>query len=296
MTNARVSTLSNPLKRVLLYLVHSNVFISVAATSVAVTTVVLAGLSLEFLPLFVVFAVTLFVYSFNRLTDLAEDQQNVPGRADFVQRYGGLLLVLGTILYLGATVVVFLEGVPGAPAMLLPLAVAVLYSVVGVKRILLLKNLLVGLAWGLIPLGVGVYYGVLLSTDILFMFAFITAMLTIAASVFDIKDIEGDRAEGIRTVPLALGPRRTRLLSAGATVVVSLAPVALVALGVLQPRYLLLLAFTGYVFGYCLFATEERTTLFYGFVIDGEHIFLAAVVLAVDALFGLSAVVSTPWL
>lgn len=268
----------------LLLVVHSNLLISLSATSVAVSTIVLADLPLDPVPLFIVFAVTLFVYSFNRLTDLAEDEQNVPRRASFVEQYGTMLFAVGVTLYLIATAIAIRTGIPGAPAMIVPLTVAVLYSVVGVKRILFVKNLLVGLSWGMIPLGVGVYYEQLFTVDILFVFGFITAALTIAAVVFDIKDIEGDRAEGIRTVPLVVGVRRTRQGAAAASAILGLLAAAVVQLGVVDWQYLLLVPFTAYMIGYSLTAEVDRTPLFYGFVIDSEHIFLAVVLLCSELL------------
>jgi 4-hydroxybenzoate polyprenyltransferase len=259
----------------ILFLVHSNLLISLSATSVALSTMLLADLAVDPAALFIVFAVTLFVYSFNRLTDIAEDERNVPDRASFVRQYGVWLLAIGALLYLAATAVALVRGIPGAPAMIVPLGVAVLYSVVGLKRILLVKNLLVGLSWGLIPLGVGVYYGVLRSVDILFMFGFITAALTIAAVVFDIKDIAGDRAEGIRSVPVVAGPARTRQFAVAASAVLGAIVVLLLFVDVLHRQYVLLLPFVCYMIGYSLVARRDRTPLFYGFVIDSEHIFLA---------------------
>lgn len=267
---------------VVLFLVHSNLLISTAATSAALSTMVLADLTIEPLPLFIVFAVTLFVYSFNRLTDLAEDEKNVPRRAGFVQQYGVALLGLGIVLYAVATVVAITSAVPGAPAMVVPLVVAVLYSVFGLKRVLLVKNLLVGLSWGLIPLGVGVYYDVLLTVDVLFMFGFVTVALTIAAVVFDIKDIEGDRKEGIRTVPVLVGPRRTRRFAIASIGLLGGVVAGLLVAGVLHRQYVALLLFLGYMAGYSLVATANRSPLFYGFVIDSEHIYLAALLLVLE--------------
>lgn len=268
----------------ILFLVHSNLLISLSATSVALSTMLLADLAVDPAALFIVFAVTLFVYSFNRLTDIAEDEQNVPERASFVREYGVWLLAVGAVLYLVATAVAIVRGIPGAPAMIVPLGVAVLYSVVGLKRILLVKNLLVGLSWGLIPLGVGVYYGVLRSVDILFMFGFITAALTIAAVVFDIKDIAGDRAEGIKSVPVVAGPARTRQFAVVASAVLGAIVVALLLSGVLHRQYVLLVPFICYMIGYSLVATRDRTPLFYGFVIDSEHIFLAVLLVCWEVL------------
>lgn len=288
MTGASLSRLSlpSPVTSGILYLVHSNLLISLSATSVAISTMLLAELDPRPVPLFIVFAVTLFVYSFNRLTDLVEDEENVPRRANFIKRYGPALFGVGVVLYLGAIVLAVVRDISGAPAMILPLVVAVLYSVVGLKRILLVKNLLVGLSWGLIPLGVGVYYSQLWSLDVLFLFGFITTVLTIAAAVFDVKDIEGDSEEGIRTLPVVVGPARTRHLAAAASALTGGVVALFVLVGPLAAEYLLLLPFVAYIVGYSLLATPERTPLFYGFVIDGEHIFLATVLVAAHALPG----------
>ncbi|WP_369728383.1 UbiA family prenyltransferase [Natrarchaeobius versutus] len=268
---------------VLRTLVHTNVFISLATVSVAITTIALIGLPFDPLPLFIVFAATMFVYSINRITDIEEDERNVPERASFTKRYGRLWLTIGSVLYVGAIAAAVALGIPGAVYLLLPAAVAVGYSI-GIKRVLLLKNCFVGFAWGVIPLGVGYYYGQLLSVEILFLAGYVGAMITIAAVVFDVKDIPGDRAEGISTVPNTLGPRRTRLLSGVATVAVAAVVVAFVASSVLPTRYLAVLAMNGYVLCYVPFATPDRGPLFYGFVVDGEHVFLAAVVLALEWL------------
>jgi 4-hydroxybenzoate polyprenyltransferase len=267
---------------VALYLVQTNLLISFAATGVAVSTMVLAGIPIRPLPLFIVFAVTMFVYSFNRLSDYAEDKQNLPTRAVFISRYGRPLLALGGGLYAVAIAVAVWLRVPAAPALAIPVVVAVLYSTVGLKRILLVKNLLVGVSWGLIPVGVGVFYSRLGSFDVQFFAAFSAVMLTIAAVVFDIKDIEGDSEQGIRTVPVILGAKRTRQLAAGATAVVGAVLVGLLARGVLSVKYVVLLGFVAYVFGYCLVATRDRGPLFYGFVIDSEHIWLAVVLVALE--------------
>ena len=269
-------------------LVHSNLFISVAATGVALSTTLLAGHPPEFLPLFIVFAATLFVYSLNRLTDIEEDLRNVPRRAAFIRRYGRLFFLAGVLLYVLAVGGAFALGLSGAPFLFLPVVVAALYSLFRVKRILLVKNLIVGLSWGVIPLGVGFYYGAVFVSEILVPFGFFTVMLTVAAAVFDIKDIEGDRAEGIRTVPIVFGPKATRIGALAVTAVVAVAVVGLVVAGVVPRQFLVFLGFLAYVAAYVPFATADRGPLFYGFVIDGEHVFLTLLVLGMEA-FGAGA-------
>ncbi|MFC3959962.1 UbiA family prenyltransferase [Halovivax cerinus] len=267
-----------------LALVHSNVFIALAATSWVVTTIVLAELPPDPIPAFIVFAVTLFVYSLNRFTDIDEDEYNVPGRAVFTRRYGRATLAAGTVAYLAAAGIALWYDLPRAELLLAPIAVITLYSVLGLKRIPLVKNLLVGLAWSGIPLGVGVYYGVATTLEIALLSTFVFAMLTIAAVVFDLKDIVGDRHEGILTVPRLIGTRRTRHICAGAAVLVTAGVVGAVARTLVPPRYLVLGPFSAYVFTYSLRADPDASPLFYGFVVDGEHLFLAILVATLAAV------------
>lgn len=264
------------------FLVHSNLLISIAATSVAFSTVRVLDLPLDPIPLFIVFAATLFVYSLNRITDIEEDETNVPSRAAFTERYGGLLFGVGIVLYLAVISGAVWFGIRGAPFLVLPAVVAALYSLLRVKRLLLVKNLIVGVSWGIIPLGVGVYYGIGLTTGVVVLSGFFTTMLTVAAAVFDIKDIEGDREEGIRTVPIVYSVSATQRGAAGVTLFVAVAVAGVVAGGIVPRQFLVLLGFLAYVAGYIPFATRDRGALFYGFIIDGEHIFLAILIV----LFG----------
>ncbi|MFC4542416.1 UbiA family prenyltransferase, partial [Halosolutus amylolyticus] len=255
---------------------------SISAASVVVTTIGLADLPFDPRPFFIVVAVTMFVYTVNRFTDLEEDEANVPQRAAFIKRYGRLWLAVGTVLYLAAIGFAIALDVPGVGFMIVPLLAAILYSTVGVKRLFLVKNLFVGAAWALIPLGVGYYFGRPWQFEILFLTAYVGAMITIAAVIFDVKDIEGDRAEGIRTVPNTFGPGWTRIVSQVANVLVAALVPVVVAAGVLSPEFLVLLAFNGYVGAYIPFATPDRGPLFYGFVVDGEHLFLAVLVVVLE--------------
>jgi 4-hydroxybenzoate polyprenyltransferase len=273
-----------PLRERLVVLVHSNVLISTAAASVAVTTTVLADLAVRPGPPFIVFAVTLFVYSANRLLDLAEDEQNVPGRAAFTRRYGRYCLAGGAALYLGAVAVAVTVDVPAIPALFLPVLVTVGYSWGGLKRVLLVKNILVGVSWGFVPLGVGVYSGRPGHPTVWFLAGWVTCVLTVAAIVFDIKDVAGDRAAGVHTLPTRYGPATTRRVAQAANVAISLAVVGAVFAGFVDRSLLLLLALHCYVGAYVPFAIPDRGPLFYGFAVDGEHVFLALVVVSLEFL------------
>jgi len=267
-----------------LALVHSGVWISLGAASVAAATMLLAEFPLDPVPAFVAFAATTLVYGLDRVLDREADAETLPGRASFARKHGRALLVAGVALYLVAARIALAWGPPALAAMALPPAVVGLYSGVGVKRLFLVKNLLVGVAWGLLPLGVGAYFGAIRSTEVLALAAFFAAVLTIAAAIFDVKDIEGDRGRGVRTLPTEFGPRTTRRLATGATVAVAAIVGVAVAADALPRRFLALLPYCGYVFCYSLVATPERGPLFYGFVVDGEHTALALLLVVLELL------------
>lgn len=275
---------STPATAVVRALVHGSVWISLGAASVAVSTALLAGFPLEFGPPFLAFSVTLFVYSFDRVADRDADERTVPRRAAFVRSYGRAIALAGVALYLLAACLAVALELPAVQAMALPPLVAVLYTSAGLKRVFLVKNLLVGAAWGLVPLGVGAYYGAPARVEVVAFAGFIAAMLTIAAAIFDVKDVAGDAERGIRTLPTEFGPRVTRRIAAAATVAVAAVVVALVVGGALPRRFLAVLPFSVYVLCYSVVATPDRGPLFYGFLVDGEHLFLAAVLLATELL------------
>ncbi|MHB9288169.1 UbiA family prenyltransferase [Halobacteriales archaeon Cl-PHB] len=262
-------------------LVHSALLVSVAAASVAVTTMALAGFAVRPEPPFLVFGATLLVYSLDRVADVDADARTVPSRVAFVRRYGQHCLLAGGLLYAAGGAIVLVQRPALAPLLLLPLVAIGLYAVAGLKRRLLVKNAVVGASWGLVPLGVGRYLGDAWRVEVLVLAGWVTWHITVAAMVFDLKDVAGDRAEGVRTVPTVSGPATTRRVAQVANAALATLVVATVTTGLVPHTFLVLLVVHGYVAAYVAAASIDRGPLFYGLVVDGEHALLAALALAV---------------
>ena len=259
--------------------VHTNLVVSLAATSVAVTTAVLVDAPLDPLALLVVFAATMFVYTADRVADVDADAANLPGRAAFARRYGRPLLAASTVLYAVAVALAATRGVRYAEFLALPVVAVAVYSGLRAKRVFLAKNLLVGAAWAAVPLGVGAHARRLGDPQVWLLASWVGAVITVAAVVFDVKDVPGDRAAGIDTIPVRCGPATARRVATVANAVLAATVLALVATGVVPSCFLVLLALHAYVAAYVPFATPDRSALFYGLVVDGEHVVLVLVVL-----------------
>jgi 4-hydroxybenzoate polyprenyltransferase len=76
------------------------------------------------------------------------------------------------------------------------------------------KNLVVGLTWGVFIVGLaGSNYGNLV--PIILVFTFFGVKLFINSAIYDFKDIEGDTLAGIKTLPVSLGTKNIRNLLTG---------------------------------------------------------------------------------
>jgi 4-hydroxybenzoate polyprenyltransferase len=73
------------------------------------------------------------------------------------------------------------------------------------------KNLTVSLTWGAFISGV-VQHWAGVQTSLLFIFPFFAVKSFINTVIYDFRDVKGDAAAGIKTLPICLGDRKTRLL------------------------------------------------------------------------------------
>lgn len=261
-------------------LVHSNLIIAGAATAVAVTTIILAELPVDWLPLVFVFIATWFAYTLNRFTDRVEDVRNLPGRVAFIDRYGRWMLGLGVTGYLGLLVVVAAWEPWMLPIGILPGVAIGLYATDAATRYFPLKNGFVGLVWAMIPLGMGSYYGRPGDPAILVIAVVIMIAITTAAAIFDIKDIVGDRAAGSQTLPVLVGWKRTRYFAVLG--IATSVPIVVWASLAVTSRLVVLGVYVGYLAPMFLLARPDRGPLYYGLCVDGEHLLVAmvAVILA----------------
>lgn len=250
--------------------VHANVVVSLAAMGVAMTSFFVLDIRPNAFLLGFAFAAAFCGYTLNRLWDVAEDRHNLPDRRAFIASNRRRLLVIAVAIYgiggLGLVVVDHRLVV----ALAVPPLAAWLYSPGRLKRVLFVKNAFVGGLWASIPVGIGLLDGRPFDPAVIALGFVIAVAVTIAAVVFDIKDVTGDAASGISTVPIRIGSKRTRLLALVG--LIPLTTLLVIASITLSSRFLLLFVYVAYLGAYIPFATQDRGVLFYGFIIDGEHV------------------------
>jgi len=116
------------LKGTLNHLAYANVIISLGSVGTMLLATSLLSLAADPAMYFIMFAVTFFVYSANRFTDMKEDAINNPERTAIVMRRARVFLGVSMALLALGLGLAFLHSVATLIVALLPVAFVLVYS------------------------------------------------------------------------------------------------------------------------------------------------------------------------
>jgi len=236
----------------------------------------------------VVGLVSFAVYTANDLADLEEDAINSPDHSSFVADHPGVVAGLAAGTFALGTALAWWGGGPVALALAcVPLGASLFYSLPvtpagrRLKDVLGANTALVALAWAVTVTGVPLAFagrsvGPVATAVCLFFFL----RSFISVEVFNVRDVTGDAATGVDTIPVVLGVPRTRVVLAlfegcSLALLVALMTVPSVALVAL-----LALPVMGYSLGLTWFLGETGRMDTFCLAKDGEYLLLGLVALA----------------
>lgn len=200
-------------------LIYSSVYLSFTGASMVYISCTIQHIPcIPTLPA-IMFLVTFSVYNINRKTDGNEDAINHPDRYSFTSRYGKILSNSAIIAYILAIMLGLYCGSMAALISAIPLISGILYSIAWIprrfkyrrlKEIPLAKNFVIAFSWASTPALLPVHSNLVdvdIETLVVFIFFFISAFIN--SVVFDMRDIKGDVASGVRTIPAIFGAKGT---------------------------------------------------------------------------------------
>ncbi|MGI0091741.1 MAG: UbiA family prenyltransferase, partial [Nitrososphaerales archaeon] len=208
-------SLSNPITKELVYGGH---LLALGTSSIAAASAILLGRSPTFLLLLMAYLFSYGAYMLNRGSEVSQDLVSNPTRTNYLQGRTKYLTVISGVSFGIGYVIAFLTNLTFFLALILPLALALVYSIgskklmglIGAKRLkekLLVKNFAISFGWSLIPLLVGLYYQSV--PPVLLGFCpFIFFRLMSNTIFFDLRDIKADGVFGVRTIPVVYGKYR----------------------------------------------------------------------------------------
>jgi 4-hydroxybenzoate polyprenyltransferase len=279
----------------LVILARENLLLAMGMGAITLVTQVMEELPAEPLSPLIVALAFYAVYSLDRAGDADADGLTHPERARFSRRNARRMRTASLAAYALALALAATRGGWAMAVALIPLGALLLYSFrivppkiagrVGfarIKEVFVLKNVWVAVTLAatatLLPIaasGAAPRWQAAAA-----MGGFLFGRWWINTLVFDLRDEAGDRANGLRTVPVVLGRARTlRLLHAG-NAALAAATLAVPLLGWARPLFALLAASSVYAWIYLrAIAAGGDPHFLCDVVADGELLLLSALVL-----------------
>lgn len=159
------------------------------------------------------FLSTFAVYGLNKVTDTIEDSINKPEEKQSKQ---SRLLIPSIASYILSLIIGATEGPIVFAILLTPLFIGVIYSIKickympRLKEVLGVKSLLVAFSWAFTGALLPAALTQIELTKIALIFTYIFIQLLINTIIFDALDVKGDAISKVKTIPMALGRKKTK--------------------------------------------------------------------------------------
>lgn len=225
----------------------------------------------------VVYLSILAINFFNRYEDAGQDVLTNSERSKTVQKYFKYMpYAMGTLFVSSFLITAYFASFNALIFMMFLFGLGILYSIFLkniTRNVIGFKNFMTALPYGLLVVFMAIYANYELSLAIILIAVFYFIRIFINTAYFDIKDMDSDKKEGLKTLAVVYGEQRTKkiLLFINA---ISIVPIfAGIYLNVL-PLYSLGILFT--VFYALIYLGKKRISnqsLMYNVVVDGEFIF-----------------------
>lgn len=276
-----MSLVSIPVLRELVYGGH---MLSIGCASIAAAASILLGHWPTVQLLVMAYLFSFGAYMINRATEIDQDQISNPERSAHLHRRERFLPLIAVSAFAVGYGIAILSNLIFFAALLVPLAMALLYSVgskkftavLGAKRLkdrLLIKNIAISFGWSLIPVLVGLYFQIQSLTIAFFSF-FIFLRLMSNTIFFDIRDVKADSQFGIKTVPSVYGVNASYSIMTGIDILAAAYSALAVALGLLPVYFLVAMVFPLYSYLYRVAAKRTGSYQYYSDVVaDAEYLF-----------------------
>ena len=272
-------------------LVYGGHFLALGTASLAASSAILLGRSPTFFLLLMAYLFSYGAYMLNRGSEFVQDNLSNPDRTNHLNSRRKFLTKIAVASFGAGYTIAFFVNLIFFVALLVPLALALVYSVgsrkltglIGAKRLkdkLLVKNLSISLGWSLIPILVGLYYQSL-SFILFVMVPFIFFRLMSNTIFFDVRDVKADSEYGVRTVPVVYGKRFAYFITNVFDVVSALYLLTMVLITWFPPYTLVMCALPAYSVAYRLASLSPKAIIDFlcDVVADGEFLLWSPVLL-----------------
>ncbi len=193
---------------------YGGYLVSLCSPCLIITTCLILNINIDIPLLFISYLLPLIVYSYDYYKDIDKDAKNNSERAIYLKKkaknypyllgFYFILLISLLALYSNFNLILFIS---------LIVLGGILYNFLlkGItKKIPAFKNMYTAMIWAsggaFFPL---FYYSLPFNVSFIIIFTLIFLKCIINIIFFDLKDIENDKAEGLKTIPVIMGKKST---------------------------------------------------------------------------------------
>jgi len=271
--------------------VYGGHLLSFGAVSIVYTASILLDIKITWDFLLVVYLGTESVYLYNRFKEYKVDFLTNPERTEHIKKYVKYYpFIIFLMTFSAIVIVVYFNKISALIFGLLLFFGGLLYSKFLkkiTKKIVAFKSFFVSLMWSLLVLFLAIYYSAPINLALFLFFVFVFLRWFINTTFFDIKDIETDRQEGLKTLAVVLKQSKLWQLLSIIAILAVLPLIIGVYLRVLPISSLMLFLTIPYTFFY--FKQLENKNIspafLYNVIVDGEFIFWPFFVLSSNFIF-----------
>jgi 4-hydroxybenzoate polyprenyltransferase len=258
--------------------------LALGTSSMAAAAALLAGRNPTLALVLMAYLFSFGAYMTNRTTEFEQDAVANPKRTSYLAGRRRLLPAEVLISFAVGYAIAATVSLPFFVALLAPLGLTLAYSVgtrmfvpaleaKNLKQKFLLKNITISFGWCLTPALVGLYFGQV-GNALIALAPLIFLRLMFNTILFDLRDIEGDRENGIATIPTRLGASATLRVVSVLDLLSAVYLVAVLALGLLPIWSATLLVLPVYSTVYRWYASRPNPNfnLICDVVADGEYL------------------------
>ena len=196
---------------------YGGYFAALGSPCLIISTSIILNVKIAIPMLLISYLLPLMIYSYDYYKDIDKDIKNNSERAIFLKKKADkypfifgfyfLLLISLLVLYANYSLIAFIVAI---------MAGGILYNVVLkdlTKKIPAFKNVFTASTWAMVGAFFPLFYysmGINLSFIIVFLLIFLRTMINVI--FFDLKDIDNDKSDGLKTLPVILGKGNTTKL------------------------------------------------------------------------------------
>jgi len=206
------------LEKLIQLLSVSSISVGISGFFATLSVYILLGITPHFRICLAVFLMSFSLYSLNKLTDIKEDAINMPERLNYLRGRKNFIIGYSVAAYSMCMLLAFLDRPSSVAITLFPLIANALYGskllrgVPRLKEIPIMKNVVVATSWAFTTTLLPTYHMVDGMSIVAPIFYFILVKGFVNTVLYDTRDVKGDKENGIRTLPVQMGRRKTVLI------------------------------------------------------------------------------------